>query len=129
MRDSVLGMIRMLETQPRAAHAMLDFFTNPEGNDLREQRLERTRRAIDADAARRLYELSFETDITDDLRALPMPTLVLHRKRTQAIPFVHGQHVAALVARRHLRGRRRRGPQPLGGRRHAAPGGDGPLPR
>lgn len=97
MRESVLGMIRMLESQPRAAHAMLDFFTNPDGNDLRELRLERTRRAIDADAAARLYQLSFDLDITDDLRALPMPALVLHRKRTQAVPFVHGQHVAALV--------------------------------
>jgi class 3 adenylate cyclase len=97
MRDSVLGMIRMLETQPRAAHAMLDFFTNPDGNDLREMRLERTRRAIDSRAASRLYQLSFELDVTDDLRHLPMPALVLHRKRTQAIPFVHGQHVAALM--------------------------------
>ena len=97
MRDSVLGMIRMLEAQPKVAHAMLDFFTNPEGDDLREQRLDRTRRAIDADAARRLYELSFEIDVVDDLRAVPVPALVLHRKRTQAIPFVHGQHVAALL--------------------------------
>ena len=97
MRESVLGMIRMLESQPRAAHAMLDFFTNPDGGDLREQRLERTRRAIDADAASRLYELSFELDVTDDLRAVQVPALVLHRKRTQAIPFVHGQHVAALL--------------------------------
>lgn len=97
MRESVLGMIRMLETQPRAAHAMLDFFTNPEGSDLREMRLERTRRAIDAGAASRLYELSFDVDVTADLRALAMPALVLHRKRTQAIPFVHGQRVAALL--------------------------------
>jgi class 3 adenylate cyclase len=97
MRESVLGMIRMLETQPRAAHAMLDFFTNPEGNDLREMRLERTRRAIDAGAASRLYQLSFDLDVTADLRALQMPALVLHRKRTQAIPFVHGQRVAALL--------------------------------
>jgi class 3 adenylate cyclase len=97
MRESVLGMIRMLETQPRAAHAMLDFFTNPDGGDLREQRLERTRRAIGAEAATRLYELAFELDITDDLRSLQMPALVLHRKRTQAVPFVHGQHVAALM--------------------------------
>ncbi|HVF33662.1 MAG TPA: adenylate/guanylate cyclase domain-containing protein [Acidimicrobiales bacterium] len=97
MRESVLGMVRMLESQPKAAHAMLDFFTNPEGDDLREQRLERTRRAIDADAARRLYELSFEIDVTDDLRAIRQPALVLHRKRTQAVPFVHGQHVAALL--------------------------------
>lgn len=97
MRESVLGMIRMLETQPKAAHAMLDFFTNPEGSDLREIRLERTRRAIDADAARRLYELSFAVDVTKDLRSLRMPALVLHRKRTSAVPFVHGQHVAALL--------------------------------
>lgn len=97
LQESILGMIRMLETQPKAAHAMLDFFTNPDGNDLREMRLERTRRAIDADAARRLYELAFAVDSTDDLRSLGMPALVLHRKRTQAVPFVHGQHVAALL--------------------------------
>ena len=97
MRDSVLAMIRMLDDQPRAAHAMLDFFTNPDGGDLREQRLARTRKAIDGDAASRLYELSFAVDLTADLRSLGMPTLVLHRTRTQAIPFVNGQHVAALV--------------------------------
>jgi class 3 adenylate cyclase/alpha-beta hydrolase superfamily lysophospholipase len=97
MRESVLAMIRMLETQPRAAHAMLDFFTNPDGNDLREIRLERTRRAIDAGAASRLYGLAFELDVTDDLRALALPALVLHRKRTSAVPFVHGQRVAALM--------------------------------
>jgi class 3 adenylate cyclase len=97
MRDSVMAMIRMLDEQPRAAHAMLDFFTNPDGGDLREQRLDRTRRAIDGDVATRLYELSFAVDITADLRVLEMPTLVLHRTRTQAIPFVNGQHVAALV--------------------------------
>ena len=97
MRDSVLAMIRMLDEQPRAAHAMLDFFTNPDGGDLREQRLARTRKAIGGDAAARLYELSFAVDLTPDLRSLEMPTLVLHRTRTQAIPFVNGQHVAALV--------------------------------
>jgi class 3 adenylate cyclase len=97
MRESILAMIRMLDDQPRAAHAMLDFFTNPDGGDLREQRLARTRNAIDGPVASRLYELSFEADITLDLRSLEMPTLVLHRTRTQAIPFVNGQHVAALV--------------------------------
>lgn len=97
MSESVLAMIRMLDDQPRAAHAMLDFFTNPDGGDLREQRLDRTRKAINGDVASKLYELSFELDITADLRALEMPTLVLHRTRTQAIPFVNGQHVAALV--------------------------------
>jgi class 3 adenylate cyclase len=97
MRESVMAMVRMLDDQPRAAHAMLDFFTNPDGADLREQRLDRTRRAINGDIAARLYDLSFAVDLTLDLRALPMPTLVLHRTRTQAIPFVNGQHVAALV--------------------------------
>jgi class 3 adenylate cyclase len=97
MRESVLSMIAMLDDQSRAAHAMLDFFTNPEGGELREQRLDRSRRAIRADIASRLYELSFDVDVTADLRALTMPTLVLHRTRTQAIAFVNGQHVASLV--------------------------------
>ena len=97
MRESVMSMVRMLDQQPRAAHAMLDFFTNPDGADLREQRLDRSRRAINADVAARLYDLSFEVDLSDDLRALTMPTLVLHRDRTQAIPFVNGQHVAAMI--------------------------------
>ena len=97
MRDSVLAMVRMLDEQPGAAHAMLDFFTNPQGGDLREQRLARTRKAIAGDVAGRLYELSFAVDLTADLRALAMPTLVLHRTRTQAIAFVNGQHVAALI--------------------------------
>ena len=98
MRDSVMAMIRMLDDQPRAAHAMLDFVTNPDGADLREQRLDRTRKAIGGDMAARLYQLSFDVDISSDLRSLEMPTLVLHRTRTQAIPFVNGQHVAALVS-------------------------------
>jgi class 3 adenylate cyclase len=97
MRESVMGMVRMLDQQPKAAHAMLDFFTNPDGADLRDQRLERSRRAIGADVAARLYDLSFDVDLTADLQAIRVPTLVLHRSRTQAVPFANGQQVAALV--------------------------------
>lgn len=97
MRDSVLGMVRMLKTQPSAGYAMLDFFTSPEGGGLRQGRLDRARRAIDAEVASRLYHLSFELDVTSDLRAVQAPTLVTHRRRTSAIPFVNGQTVASLV--------------------------------
>ena len=97
MRESVLGMVRMLKTQPGAGYAMLDFFTNPDGGDLRKARLERARKAIDGDVASHLYHLSFELDVTRDLRSIQAPTLVTHRRRTPAIPFVHGQTVASLV--------------------------------
>ena len=40
-----------------------------EGGDLREQRLDRSRRAISGDVAARLYGLSFEVDVTHDLPA------------------------------------------------------------
>jgi len=102
MRESVLSIVKMLRVQPRAAETMLDYFTNPEESDLREMRLDRLRLAIRADVAAELYELSFELDVTDDLRAVAAPTLVTHRRRTRAVPYALGQEVAALVPDAHF---------------------------
>lgn len=97
MRESVLGMVRMLKTQRGPGYAMLDFFTNPDGGDLREVRLERARRSIDPEVASQLYHLSFDLDVTRDLAAVQAPTLVTHRRRAAAVPFASGQAVASLV--------------------------------
>lgn len=97
MREAVLGMIRMLEMQPGAGYAMLDYFTNPDPSDLRAMRMERLRYAITADVASELYTLAFELDVTDDLSRIAAPTLVLHRRGSGAVPLRHGQALAALV--------------------------------
>lgn len=97
MREAVLGMVRMLEMQPGAGFAMLDYFTNPDPDDLRAMRMERLRHAINAKVAGELYELAFELDVVDDLLAVRSPTLVLHRKGTRAVPFDRGQRLASLI--------------------------------
>lgn len=97
VREAVLGMVRMLQMQPGAGYAMLDYFTNPDPSDLRAMRMERLRHAITADVASELYELAFELDVTDDLGRIAAPTLVLHRKGTRAVPLEHGQRLAALI--------------------------------
>lgn len=97
MREAILGMIRLLEMQPGAGFAMIDYFTNPEPNDLRAMRMERIRHAITAEVAADLYALAFDLDVVDDLARIAAPTLVLHRKGTRAVPFELGQRVAARI--------------------------------
>lgn len=97
VRESVLATVRLLESQPRAATTMLDFFTHPAESDLREERVSRTRRAIGGEVATELYTLAFEIDVTEDLRAIRVPTLVTHRRGSHVVTSTLGQRVAALV--------------------------------
>ena len=97
LREAVLGMVRMLEMQPGAGFAMLDYFTNPDPSDLRAMRMERLRHAITAEVATELYALAFELDVSADLGRVKAPTLVVHRKGTRAVPFEQGRRLAALV--------------------------------
>ena len=97
VREALLSNVKLLGTHPGAAMTMLSHYTSPQATDLRGERAERTRRSIDSDVALELYELAFELDVTEDLRAITAPALVTHRRRSYAVPIALGQRVAALL--------------------------------
>jgi len=53
--------------------------------------------AISPDVAAELYDLGFRLDVTDLLRQVQTPTLVLHRRETQAITIQLGRLVASTI--------------------------------
>ncbi|HEY6958964.1 MAG TPA: alpha/beta fold hydrolase [Candidatus Limnocylindria bacterium] len=59
--------------------------------------VEAQRASADGEMAARLLEAIYATDVTDELRRIRCPTLVLHRERDHAIAFAAGREVAALV--------------------------------
>jgi pimeloyl-ACP methyl ester carboxylesterase len=62
-------------------------------------------------AARQLLELSYQIDLTSVLGAVLTPTLVLHRRDDEVVPFAHGEQLAAGIPGAQL--------VPLDGRDHA----------
>ena len=95
-RDRILDLVSRLHRRPEAA-AALSYLTSPDHEGSHRPRIEVARRSITADVARRLYALSFELDVTEELRAITAPALVLHPEGCTAIPIHHGRRVAGLV--------------------------------
>ena len=95
-RDRILELVGRLHRRPEAA-AALSYLTSPDHEGSHRARIDTARRSITAGAAQRLYALSFELDVTEELRAITAPTLVLHPDRCTAIPVSHGRRVAGLV--------------------------------
>ena len=90
------SIIQLLRTDPRAAMLLLRHYTSP-GQEVGEPDIHNSRQRIDAPVAAELYELAREIDIADDLAAITVPTLVLHRRRSKSVPYHLGQRVAALL--------------------------------
>jgi len=55
------------------------------------------RRCITADTALRIYDALAETDATELLPRVQAPTLVLHARGDQVVPFEEGRRIAAVV--------------------------------
>jgi class 3 adenylate cyclase len=53
--------------------------------------------AISPDVAAELYDLAFRLDVTDLLPQVTTPTLVLHRRETQAITIQLGRRIASTI--------------------------------
>ncbi len=90
---ALLGAIRAFWSA--TAH-VLDHLTAPDSEGYSGAATS-TRQAISGETAARLYEMAYRTDITDLLPRLTMPTLVLHRRGSQSIPFHLGRELASLI--------------------------------
>jgi class 3 adenylate cyclase len=104
MRESVRTAARLLgaPTTAAAGHAMLAYFTRPDGMDTRDARFRRTRQSINADVAEALYNLSFEWDVTAACESITVPTLVTHRRESHAVPVRLGRELASLLPNAEL---------------------------
>jgi class 3 adenylate cyclase len=95
-RERILALADLFDAQP-AAGAALSYLTSPDLAGSHGERIRRVRHSIDARTLRALYQISFELDVTDELRAIRCPTLVLHRRRETAIPFEAGKRAARAI--------------------------------
>lgn len=96
-RKRQLLITKMLRTFPEAAFLLLGHVTRPDSKETPYRRPERAQQMIGASAAAKLYSLAFATDISDLLPTIRVPTLVLHRRDSQAIPFRLGRELAAQI--------------------------------
>lgn len=96
-RKRQIFLTKMLRTFPEAAFLLLGHATRPGSQETPYRRPERGHQMITASAAAKLYALAFATDISDLLPSIRVPTLVLHRRDSQAIPFRLGRELAAQI--------------------------------
>ena len=96
-RKRQIFLTKMLRTFPDAAFLLLGHATHPDSHETPYRRPERGQQMIGASAAAKLYSLAFATDISDLLPTIRIPTLVLHRRDSQAIPFRLGRELAAQI--------------------------------
>ena len=89
---------------PEMAFVLLSYATNPQSQTAYYRRPEVIQEMISPKAAVKLYSLAFGLDIREDLKQISVPTLVLHRKNSQSIPFNVGVEVAGLIPGAHLVG-------------------------
>jgi pimeloyl-ACP methyl ester carboxylesterase len=95
-RDSFLGMFAVGERQADVVFAVLSYLTDPDPGT-QHVTIERLKQSIDLHAARALYSLLFEIDVESSLSLITVPTLVLHRRSSRAVPFELGLRLAALI--------------------------------
>lgn len=60
------------------------------------------RAAATGDMAARLLDMFYQTDVTEILPSIAVPTLVLHRRGSRAVRFELGRQMAALIPDAHL---------------------------
>jgi len=96
-REAFVAMLEGMKLQPEGLFAYFSFLTDPEPSSSHVLRVERLRRSINADAAIKLYGLLHDIDVTEQARSLDLPSLVLHRRQTHAIPFELGRELASLI--------------------------------
>jgi pimeloyl-ACP methyl ester carboxylesterase len=96
-RKRQLLITKMLRHFPEAAFLLLGRATHPDAHETSYRRPERGQQMINLSTAAKLYSLAFATDISDLLPAIRIPTLVLHRRDSQAIPFRLGRELAAQI--------------------------------
>ncbi len=91
---------RLLETiraMPEAALLLLSHRTNPDARSTEFRQPARFRELISPEMAAALYTLAYELDVTADATQVAVPTLVLHRRQSLAVPIREGRFLAGCI--------------------------------
>jgi class 3 adenylate cyclase len=96
-RQQFLASLEMARTQPDGLFAALSFLTDPEPGSGHDARIKRLRQSISPEAVIALYTALYDFDVTDDTASIAVPTLVLHRRGTRAIPYDRGRALASAI--------------------------------
>jgi len=88
-------MIKTMRELPEAGLALMSFYSHPDPQTQRFRQMGDRPNAIARDLVAELYELGFRIDVCELLGAIHVPTLVMHRERTRAIPARLGRELAA----------------------------------
>jgi class 3 adenylate cyclase len=89
-------IISTLRELPEAGLLLMSHYTTPEARPTRFRQFEAPE-AVERERAAGLYELGFTIDVSSYLPAIHMPTLVMHRRDTRAIPFRLGRALASAI--------------------------------
>ena len=91
-------IVQTLKNLPEAGLAFLTHLTHPNPGPSKFRQHEQDSSNVSAETAVELYTLGFAVNVTTLLPRLTMPTLVMHRANTRAIPFRLGAELAELIA-------------------------------
>jgi len=94
-REWILSMLR--DSPDVALQRVLSYFTHPEP-EVAVFRRAPARDVIDAEVAVQLYRIAFEADLIDLLPSITVPALVMHRRKSLAVPFRLGRELASRLA-------------------------------
>lgn len=94
-RDAFLSLFKVAPVSPDAVFAALSQLTRPEADDATSNLAARGRGTIRPDVAEELYTLLYDIDVSERLPDVIAPTLVLHRRRSRAVPFDCGRRLAS----------------------------------
>ena len=89
---SIIATMREL---PEAGFLLLSHYTHPEPQQAPYRQPERAQQLISSTMAAQLYALGYRIDVSALLARVQAPTLVLHRRKSWAIPFQLGLDVAS----------------------------------
>jgi pimeloyl-ACP methyl ester carboxylesterase len=86
-----------LQTVPDAAFLILSYLTSPSsvGRGYRSPQV--AKEMIAPATAAALYDLAFRIDVTDSARRITVPTLIMHRIMSSAVPIECGRDLAQLI--------------------------------
>jgi class 3 adenylate cyclase len=94
-RDQFIGMLQMARVQPDGLFAAFSFLTDPDPDGGHDARVARLRQSISAEAVVALYTALHRFEVGHLLASIDVPTLVMHRRRSRAVPFDCGRELAA----------------------------------
>lgn len=96
------AIIEGMRISPEAGFLLLSHYSHPEPQQSSYRRPERGPELISPEMAAQLYTLAYQVDVTDLLPNIQAPTLVLHRRRSWAIPYNLGVDVASRIPGAHF---------------------------